>query len=402
MRICIINSYFEPFVIGGAETYTQELTKRLSEEHQVLFLTTCPYSGWSSLTRKVEEKGSIKLIRFFPLNLYYGYYFRQKPIWLRTLWHIINIWNPHSYAVVRSILKREKPDIIHSHCLRALSPSVVSAIDSLGIPHVHTLHDYELLSPWGNLFRRGKIIEKLGMLDLPYLRLIRLLTKNVKAVTAETRFVLDLHSKYGFFKKAKKYVIPSTLGVSNSGDSSKDYETLNILFVGDVSLVKGVRILLDAFATLNEPNVCLHIVGRGPLAQEVSNLASRDSRIKYHRYVPQGEALWKLYSKANLLVIPSIWFEPFGKVSIEAFSFGTPVIGSAIGGIPEIVEDGYNGLLFKPGDVEDLSRTLKRALSDIELLKKLSENASKSAQRYNLDSHMESILKVYEEALRIQ
>ena len=400
MKICLMNSFFEPFVMGGAEVQTHRLAEGLSKYHEVLFVTTCPYSGWSSLNGKAEQKGSIKVIRFFPLNLYYGYYFREKPIWMRALWHAIDIWNPHSYAVVRNILKREKPDLVHSHCLRALSPSVISALGSLGIPHIHTLYSYELLSPWGNLIRGGKIIEKPGMLGLPYLRLNRLFTKNVHAVTAETQFVLDLHSKYGFFKKAKKYVIPGSFAISDNRKSSKDYRTLKILFVGEVSEHKGIHVLLDAFTALNEPDVQLHIVGRGPLAQRVLNLASQDSRIKYYGYVPQGESLWELYSKANLLVIPSIWFEPFGGVSIEAFSFGTPVIASAIGGIPEIVEDGYNGLLVKPGDMEDLSRTLKKVLSDIELLKKLGENARQSAQKYNWDSHIGSILKVYEEVMR--
>jgi len=398
MKVCLINSFFEPFVMGGAEVYAQGLAEGLSKYHQVMFITTCPYSGWSSVTGRVEQKGSIKVIRFFPLNLYWVYY-AQKQLWLRALWHAMQIWNPHTYWVIRGILKREKPDIVHSHTLRALSYSVVSAIDSLGIPHIHTLHDYELLSPWGNLLRRGKIMEKFGVLDLPYLVLMRHLTRNVKAVIGPSRFVLDWHLKYGFFRKARKYAIPNGLNLPHAHNSSKDYEILNILFVGALSQHKGVHTLLDAFTSLNESNVRLHVAGRGPLAQRVSHLASQDSRIEYHGHVPQGEPLWKLYSEANLLVLPSIWLEILGLVAIEAFSFGTPVIGSAIGGIPEVVEDGYNGLLFKPGDVDDLSRTLKRVLSDIELLKRLGENARKSVQKYKLDTHIESILKVYEEVL---
>lgn len=399
MKICLMSSFFEPLTMGGLDVYMQQLAEKLSKNHEVLLVATCPYSGWGSLSGKVEQRESIKVVRFFPLNLYH-YYSGRKPIWMRVLWSAMQIWNPHSYAVVKGILEREKPDIVHSHTIRNLSPSVLSAIHSLGIPHIHTLHDYELLSPGATLLHRDKVIEKLSILYLPYTKLMRLFTRNIKAVTAGTQFVLDTHSQYGFFKKAKKYVIPVLSGVPDSWESNKDYETLDILFVGEVSKRKGIHILLSAFTALNEPNIRLHIVGQGPLAQQVSSLTSQDARIKYYGYVPQGESLWKLYAKANLFVFPSIWFEPQGIVSIEAFSFGIPVVGSAIGGIPETVDDGYNGLLFKPGDVEDLARTLKRALSDTEMLKKLGENARKSAQRYNLDSHLESLSKVYKATLK--
>jgi glycosyltransferase involved in cell wall biosynthesis len=301
---------------------------------------------------------------------------------------------------VKKILKYEKPDIVHSQSIPGFSNSIISATSSLGIPHVHTLHNYGLLSPWGNLFRRGKVIDKLGILDIPHLRLSRLFTRGIQAVIGPSHFILDLHLRYGLFKKAKRYVIPNGFSmISDLMYSTKDYESLDILFVGELSENKGLQILLNAFVAINKANVNLHIVGGGPLAKWVSALASQDNRIKYHGCLSRGELLWQLYSKANLLVVPSVWFENLPTVVIEAFSYATPVIGSAIGGIPEMVEDGYNGLLFKPGDVCDLRGVLEKGLSDIELLKKLGKNAKKSYQRYNLPFHMENLMKVYEHVL---
>ena len=398
MKICMVNSYFDPFVIGGTETYTHDLAERIGREHEVIFLTTRPYSGPSSLSIQEEEIDGIRVMRFFPLNFFYGSSFRRKPLWLRSLWHLVDIWNSHSYAVMRSVLKRERPDIVHTHCIAGLSPAVISAANSLNLPHVHTLHNYELLSPWGNLIRRGRIMQKLGAADAPYLRLMRHFTRNARAVTAETRFVLDSHLQYGFFSKARQFIIPSCLKVSDNPEV-KDYRTLDVLFVGEISLLKGIRVLLEAFSALEGPNLRLHIVGRGPLEQEVKTHATQDSRISYHGYVAQGKALRELYARANLMVVPSIWYEPFGRVSIEAFEASTPVIGSAIGGIPEVVQDGYNGLLFRPGDAADLSRTLKRALSDAALLKKLGGNARKSVPKYSVDANMESVLEAYQEVM---
>jgi glycosyltransferase involved in cell wall biosynthesis len=399
MKICLINSLFEPPVEGGVEVYVKALAEGLSKNHEVLVLTTCPYSGWGNLRGKTGHKEQVKVIRFFPLNIFYGYNARHRPAWARAIWHIFNTWNPHPYALVKHILRREKPDIVHSHCIRALSPSVLSAVASLGIPHVHTLHDYELLSPWGNLLRQGRVIDP-GGLGMAYIRLTQFASRKIRFVTAGTAFVMDLHAKYGLFHKAEKFVIPALSGVPHDGKVNKDYRNLNILFVGDISRHKGVHILLDAFASLPGPGVRLDVVGQGPLVSQVLDLASRDSRVKYHGYLPHGEALWNLYTGANLFVMPSIWLEPQGLVATEAFSFGTPVIGSAIGGIPEVVQNGYNGLLFKAGDADDLTRTIRRALSDTKLLEKMGENARESLARYSLDAHLVSLFKVYEAALK--
>jgi len=400
MKICLISHLWGQFIAGGLEVYLPTLAEALSKYHQVTIVATSPFSGWDSLKGEEERNDAVKVIRFFPLNLYYGYGSLRKSLWLRVLWNAIQAWNPHSYVVVRNILKREKPDIVHTHGVRFISPSIFSAVSSLGIPCVHSLHSYELLSLWSTLFRRHKVAEIPDTLDIAYAGLMRFLARNIRAVTADTQFVLDLHLKRGLFTKAKRYVIPAGFSISSNDESAKDYETLDILFVGGLHEHKGIHILLNAFKSLTEPNVLLHIVGQGPLAELVSSFASQDKRVRYYGFIPPGEELWRLYAKANLLVFPSTWLEPLGIVSIEALSFGTPVIASAIGGIREVIQDGYNGLLFKPGDVEDLTRTLKRALSDTELLRKLGKNARESAQRYNLESHIESLLKVYEEVLK--
>lgn len=399
MKICLVNSFYEPPAAGGAEIYVKALAEGLSREHEVVIITTCPYAGWESLRGMEEQKGPVKVVRYFPLNIFHSYNARGKPAWQRTLWHALNAWNPHSYAIVRHILSREKPDIVHTHCVRALSPSVLSAVDSLGIPHVHTLHDYELLSLWGNLLRRDRVIQP-GRLDMVFRGLARHAARRVRFIVAGTAFVLDLYARYGFFKNARKYVIPAFSGVPHNGNVNKDYRTSNILYVGDISRHKGVHILLEAFAALPGPDIRLHVVGQGPLAPQVRGFAARDSRIEYHGYLPHGKALWDLYAAANLFVMPSIWLEPQGLVAAESFAFGTPVIGSAVGGIPEVVRDGYNGRLFKTGDAADLALTIRQALSDTSLLQKMGENARDSLARYSLDSHLAALYRVYEAALK--
>lgn len=398
MKICLINSFYDPFIMGGAEIYTKELAEGLSGQHEVIFITSCPFTGYQSLRPLVEQKGTIKVIRFFPLNIYYSFYTAGKPPWKKGLWHLINFWNLHSYNTVRTILKNERPDIIHSHNIRCLSPSIVSAIDSLGIPHVHTLHDYELMHLKGDMMRGGKIIENPNIFDLAYMKINRPLTKNIRSVIGPINLIVDIYSKYGYFKNAKKYIIPWGRRMDNDSQTNKTFNTIEILFVGNLTESKGINILLAAFAKIGNSAIRLHIVGQGPLAHEVSRSAATDSRIKYYGQIPHGE-LRRIYSMANILVIPSLWYENLPSVAIEALSFGTPIIASAIGGLPDIVEDGYNGLLFTPGEIQDLTRALNKAVLDVELLKKLGKNARESAQKYNINNHIEQLLKVYQETI---
>ncbi len=397
MRICLVSSFFEPVTMGGLDVYLQQLAEKLSKNHEVLIVATCPYSGWGSLKASATEKtGSLKVARFFPLNVYCPDTSRRRPFWLRVSWNLINLWNPHSFAIVSRLLKREKPDIIHTHAVRALSPSVISAAGMSGIPHLHTLHNYELISPL-SVYRQEDNKAPRRWLDNPYLRLMRSITRSITTVTAGSRFVLDLHATYGLFKNAQQEVLPVLSGVPHDRKTVKDDTTIDILFVGEISPHKGILVLLEAFALLKEGNLRLHIVGQGPCARQVTEYAARDNRVRYHGYLAPGETLWQLYAAANMLVFPSVWLEAQGIVSIEAFSFGTHVIASAIGGIPETVKHGDNGLLVAPGDASGLAEAMRMVTSDKALRRQLEANALKSAKDYEMGSHVERLMRIYQE-----
>jgi len=105
--------------------------------------------------------------------------------------------------------------------------------------------------------------------------------------------------------------------------------------------------------------------------------------------------LKKAYQNANVTVVPSIWYEVFGMIILESFMNSTPVIASRIGGIPEVVRDGYNGFLFKPGSVNGLRRILERISEHPSILKELERNAYKSSQGYSIEDHVKKLEEIY-------
>jgi len=396
MKICLVSNLYPPYILGGAEIYAERVAKYLAKENEVIVITTKPFSGLSSLKPSVEYKDRVKIYRFFPLNFYYTYYCAQKTFLVKPFWHLIDLWNPHSYFVIKNIAKKEKPDVVHTHNLGGLSTSAASAIRPLRIPHVHTLHDYALLSPWSNLLRSGKIIKKFNIFDKICQKVKRYFMNEVDVIIAPSKFVMNGHIKNGFFLNCKKIVLPSGIELPKQKSVEKSYEIIDILYVGQVSEYKGVDILIKASKKIDSDNTQLHIIGEGAGLEKFKKLAGGDKRIKFYGFL-QRQELKELYKKANLLIVPSICYDNSPTVIYESFSFGIPVIGSRIGGIPELIEEGYNGFLFEAGNVEELEDMINKVIKKPEQLREMGRNALDFVKKYEITVHVSELMKIYRE-----
>ena len=412
MKICIISSLYEPYIIGGAEINTERLVKALSKDKEVFVITTKPFDNISSLFAQQEVREGIKAYRFYPLNLYSIYFHKKRRIapLIKIIWHILDLWNIHTFFLVLGILKKERPDVIHTNNLSGLSFSVFWAAKLLKIPLVHTLHDYHLLCPYATLicpYTKFNICKNRPFLCRIYSFFKKIIVDSIpQAITGPSQFVIDIHRKYGFFKKTKAQAIPNFIDIEKIDKANlakKDEKTLDILYVGRLSKEKGVNVLIDAFRDLKENFLRLHIVGDGPENKFLKELARTDERIVLHGEVRGGE-INKFYEISDILVIPSICHEVFGVVIIEAFSFGVPVIGSNIGGIKEIIQDGYNGFLFDSGNAKSLKDILKKFVhyfkSNKEILEALRRNASRSALEFEDNKVVKKAENIYNLCLK--
>jgi glycosyltransferase involved in cell wall biosynthesis len=158
-------------------------------------------------------------------------------------------------------------------------------------------------------------------------------------------------------------------------------KTFTLCFAGRLSVDKGIPDLLAAWAdfctTLNsqeKQNACLQIAGGGDLLDVVCEAARQDDTIEYLGCLKHDETL-AMIAHANCLVCPSIWYEGMPMTILEAYSTGTPVIASRIGGLPDMVEESANGFLFPPGDRKALATLIRKLHSDPARLYKMGSSA---------------------------
>ncbi len=396
MKICIVSNLYEPYVLGGAEIYVSKIIKYLTEQtkNEVVLITTKPFTKLEDLLIQAEQVNSqLKIYRFYPLNIYHSKQSDQKPMFLRPLWHALDLWNIHSYIQIKKILKRENPDIVHSHNITGFSTSVFTAIKKLKIPHLHTLHDYQLLSPWAMLYKNGKIIDKFNSLEEKFYKTKKRFTKSPNAVLAPSQFTLSKHKEYGFFKNSRLIHLP--LGIEASRLDKKTSEEINIVYFGQIVQHKGISLLLEAFSKIKNTNVRLHIAGTGPQLKQLQDMSKTDPRIKFHGFITgkEKEGLWQ---RADIAVNPSVWYENSPVTIYEGFQSKAALIVSAVGGMQELIDDNKNGLLFKTGDSNDLRKKLQQLINDSELRSSLAENGHRDyIDKYTIGKHFNKLEQIY-------
>ena len=185
--------------------------------------------------------------------------------------------------------------------------------------------------------------------------------------------------------------------------------TWRMIFVGRMERLKGGRVLLDALpgahALIGRP---LHVSlagdgserGAWEAAAAALHAANPEITIEFHGWL-MGAEFDRLIVSTHLVVVPSLWPEPFGKAGLEAGLHGIPSAAFAVGGIPEWLQHGINGHLA-PGDpptVEGLSKAIAACLSDPDHYRDLCHGAQRIANEFNLDNHLDQLLTVFREII---
>lgn len=408
MKIVLVSSFFEAQARGGAAVSVRLLAYGLVKRGiKVVVITTHPRRH-----AVVEHAGDLTVYRFYPWNLYWVGDKNRQPVWKKALWQLMDVWNPHAFWVVRRILEQEQPDIVHVSKLRGISPAVWAAASSAGsIPVAQTCRDYELMSPEGTLAGRvGSWAQKGARFLRPYQWIRARFSRTVAAVTAPSRYTLEMLTSRGFFPQAFKQVVPNSHGLTLkqldltrekmvSHPASKD-RTVRLLYLGRLERIKGVDLLCAGFdrCATRFPNLHLGIAGWGTQESALQERYGKHSQITFHGPV-FGENKARLLAESDALVVPSVWPEVFGIVIAEAYVYGKPVIAAQVGGIPEIVEDGITGFLVPPGDVDALTGMLCRVAEDPAGVGRMAPACFEAARRYGLETMMEKYISLYEQVL---
>jgi glycosyltransferase involved in cell wall biosynthesis len=310
-----------------------------------------------------------------------------------------------------------RPDVVHVHnWFPTISASIFRTCHQIRIPVVHTLHNYRLLCVTATLFRDGRVCEDClgttfrtpGVLHGCY-RQSRVgsavATAGMLAHWAAGTWQHSVDRFIALSEFAKQKLIEGGLPaeklvvkpnfvdpVPQPGSGSRGY----IIHVGRLTEEKGVRTLLECWR--DSPDLpLLKIVGTGPLENEVKEAANRSKNIEWLGLKSNAE-VQHLMSEAVATLCPSLWYEGMPRVTIESMAVGTPVVASAIGCYPEMIDD-ESGILFPAGDAGVLREWIRRASRN-----NLFTNMRPAARRrfeaeYTGERNLSILLKVYRDVL---
>jgi len=221
--------------------------------------------------------------------------------------------------------------------------------------------------------------------------------KNVDLFIAPSSFLHNKIIEFGI--NGKKVVhIPNFIDVE--GYSPKYNGENYLVYFGKVSGEKGLFTLVQAMRNIKTSK--LLIIGEGELKKDLEKyiLQKNIVNVKFLGHI-KGERLKTAVRNSQFAILPSEWYENCPYSILEAFALGKPVIGSDIGGIPELIEDGIDGLLFEPGNSEELSEKITYLIGRPGLRERMGRNARKKVEeKYNPEVYYQRLMGVYQKLLR--
>lgn len=399
MKILIVNKFLYPN--GGSETYIFKLGRQLQEMgHEV------QYFGMEHEGRIVGNR-----LEQYTSNMDFHSGKLQK-----LLYPFKIIYSKEAKAKMLKVLRDFEPDVVHLNNFNfQLTPSVIYAVKQYEkkcrkkVRLVYTAHDSQLVCPnhlmqnpithkcceacltkgtgqcaKGKCIHGSRIKSILGTVESQLYKRLKTY-KNLDAVICPSHFIKSRLDTDPVLRE-KTVVLRNFVEVPALIESvgKKDY----VLYFGRYSEEKGIRTLQKVCRDL--PDISFHFAGNGPLQEQIESVKN----IRNLGFLT-GEALAKEISEARFVVFPSECYENCPFTVMEAQLLGTPVIGSHLGGIPELIEEGVTGELFESGNCEMLTGKIRKLWEDSGLVRAYSVNCAKVSYD-NIEEYVIKLLKIYQ------
>jgi len=326
-------------------------------------------------------------------------------------------WSRRTVADMAALFADVRPDVVHCHnTFPLISPSLYWAAARASVPVVQTLHNFRLLCPQAMFLREGRVCEDcLG--KQPWRGALRGCYRGSRIQSVVLVVMIATHRLLGTWQKkvtrfialnefcrnkfiegglpASKVVVKSNFvdwdaAHPEGGEGARG----GFLFVGRLSTEKGITVLMHAASLVGE-GVELRVAGSGPEAHQLDEVLG----VKLLGAL-SGDAVRGEMVRALALVMPSIWYENFPRTLVEAFACGLPVIASRLGAMAELVVDGETGLLFEPGNANDLAEKLRWAQTNPDKMAEMGRNAKqKYEDDFTAERNYTQLIAIYEEAI---
>jgi glycosyltransferase involved in cell wall biosynthesis len=383
MNILQIGSYLPPDFIGGAEVSAGNYSKIFQAQGwHVIALAWKPKkrpSIWLHFEKTNSTRWNASTWRPLRPN-------ERGPYLKKVAFYALEFGCAVDSISAEALKNDVKPDVIVVHSFRGIGYNILKILNKFEIPVIFILHDYALICMNKSGTRNGLICKSSCQQCLAVISINKKSLTTIKDLTlvGPSNYILeDVQGKLGLFH-AKTQVIPNP-NEYNMRPRLRKYDSsrpLKIGYIGRLEEEKGILPLIQAFSYLaDKDRPQLAVAGDGNYQLEIQRLSSLHEWIDYRGYL-QPDAVKQFFDGLDALVIPSLWPENFPGVAVQAAQSGLPVIAFRVGGVPEIVVDGENGLLCPVGQFDKMITLILKLTEEPKLLEKLSRGAVRVAGRF--------------------
>lgn len=337
----------------------------------------------------------------------------------KMLLPITTIFNLKTYNDIRKIILKHRIDVVHVHnTFNIISPAVYYAGVSMKVPVVQTVHNFRLMCPGATFYRNNNVCEECCEKGL-FCSVKYGCYRGSKIQTLACAIGTQIHRFTGIYKKIhyicltefnkrkllqqgqiadKQISIKPNFGRENGNIIPFSKRKSQIVYVGRLDELKGIKILLKTWKRIEESSSAgdleLVVCGTGPLFDWCADYISKNSlsKIVLKGHLPNAEAI-KLIGESKAIILPTQWYEGFPMTIIEAASVGTPVIGSDIGNVGSVIQNGVNGYKFAPNDDKELQRIILTENLDL-----VDNVYALFREKYTKEVNYQQLLNCYREA----
>lgn len=413
MRILLVN--YRYYLSGGPERYMFNIKEMLEKNgHEVI-----PFSIRSKKNvRTPYEKNFVN-----PIGGQDAAYYDEVKKTPKAIFQLLTR-SCYSFEVKRAvqrIIKDKRPDIVYIiHFVNKLSPSVITGAKQMGVPVVLRLSDYFMLCPRFDFLSEKEICE--DCLTRGYRCCIRKRCVKGSITASLVRvFSMKVHEILHVYDKVDAFVTPSMFLKDKLVDAGYNREKIHLiptftsnnsedkkfivgdygLYFGRIEVEKGVETAILAYEKMPERK--LVIMGNDE-TREARRLKEYtiEHDIRNISFIghKSGEELENVIKGSRFTVIPSIWYDNLPNTALESFRYSKPVIASNIGSLPELVLDGFNGMLFRPGDADDLADKIEKLDSNGNLIEEMGNNSRHLLQeRFSAEAHYKLLMSLFQSCI---
>jgi glycosyltransferase involved in cell wall biosynthesis len=354
MKVLFVNARYAPNEFGGAERTVRTLAEALVQAGHTASVVSLAHDHRAS-----HDRINGVTAHYVPLaNVFAPWESASRTRLARAAWHAIDIYNPVMGARVGTIVDREKPDVIQTGCLTGFSVSVWHEAKKRRLPVVQMLHDYYLGCGNSTMFRAGRTCPR----QCGRCHAVSFVRRRSSGIPSEvislSQRTLDKLRDCGFFRSPARSTV--IRGICNHAVAAEPPERapgpLVVGFLGRIDRTKGLETLLEATRSVVDGSLRVLVAGSGAPEYVEPLKRAAGPAVEFIGYSKPAD----FFAAIDVLVVPSIWEEPLGRVIYEAYVHGVPVVVSRSGGMPEIVDEGETGYIVPPGAPAALRAVLQR------------------------------------------